>query len=563
MEQLESWLEDLLEKQRIKERNEYWSEADGYYRDGNWDEALRYYQKALGKDPQNQAIKNNIRHARARQARDTGKMFYERGDWDKAIEYYEKANRLTPNDIGILEGLSLARAYKSHQVGKEYYARKDWDNAIKHFRRAREYHYDLFFSHAVMDAEGRKLNAIGQGYFKAEDWDGAVRHFRRASNKYPFLSYLRINLKAALGNKYYEIGGYHLHDGDWVLAIMYFERSLEYWPNDQEILRDLEKAKLGYGRQALRDRAKRDFLTGEKYFYRENWDAAIRYFEAAEKNDPGNRIITEKLKLAKKKKAELENLRRTTGQPLSPPVKDLEGTPVVTKILPFSKLVTRLTGGLTGFRPALTRREEKKWFRDAGPWLEAASTPFSYVNSQLLASWVLYDWATDPVSFGSDMFEHLFGTRSLPIIKRAKGLGLTNLQPAQLLKETRAAERLLNSQVPEDIKQLAREAGGREERYRELLYNDKRFSLYILGSVMQVLHERVRKVDADMRSRGKLRGWREFSQEDYEVMVSYAIEHNRGTMHKIETVILDLTIDYEKTLASKINIPMARRPWLD
>ena len=568
---MESQLKAAKEKKRIEDRNKFWLKADNYFRDSDWDKALRYYRKALRKNPLNPQLKENIRYTRAYKAHDKGRRYFERGDWDKAIDNYEQAYALIPNDQDILESLALARAYKSHEVGKEYYAREDWDNAIKHLKRAREYHNDFFFSHEVRDAEARKLNVIGHGYFKAEDWEAAIRHFRKAYYEYPFAFYFQKNLEAALGNHYYEIGGYLLHDEDWLQAVMYFERSLEYWPNDAEILRDLKKAKLGFDRQALRDRARQDFLVGERYLYRGNWDAAIRYFKTAEKNDPKNKTIKEKLKLAQKKKAEQEDLwRRTVGQPPMPPIKDLKGNPIITSILPYSELVTRLTGNLVGFRPALTRREELVWIHKAGPWLEAASAPFPYVDEELIAGWILFDWATDPVSFKSDLAERWFGTHSAPLIKsglgledRALGLGLTNLRAADLLKKTKAAERLVSSQVPKDIKKLALEAASSEERYRELLYNDGRFSLYILGSVMQELHERVRKVEVDMRRDGKLEGWHEFTKKDYELIVHYAIERNYGKMNEVETAISDMTSDVEETFekaeAGEIVIPW---PWL-
>ena len=74
---------------------------------------------------------------------------------------------------------------------------------------------------------------------------------------------------------------------------------------------------------------------------------------------------------------------------------------------------------------------------------------------------------------------------------RAEGLGISNLRPANLLTKTHAAERLVNDKrVPDENKKLALEAMRDEDRYRQLLYEDNRFSLFVLGQTIQVLRER-------------------------------------------------------------------------
>ncbi|NQT56128.1 MAG: hypothetical protein HQ551_07855 [Desulfobacteraceae bacterium] len=239
---------------------------------------------------------------------------------------------------------------------------------------------------------------------------------------------------------------------------------------------------------------------------------------------------------------------------LSPPVKRMYTPPMIPL---YGQLIR-----LTGFRGRLTQKEAEDWLDVVGPALSKISAPFDYVDEELLGVWVIWDWATDPPvpvdsisdcfgrkfkeclpPFATDMWELWFRHHTIPGPNgpiRADGLGITNLRPADLLEDTQAASRLIsNNKVPEEIKQLAREANRSEERYRELMYKDKRFSLYVLGSTMQVLHERLRKVESEMRTRGEL-GNVQLSSEHYEQLVNYAIEHNRGTIAEIETVLKDM-----------------------
>ena len=174
-----------------------------------------------------------------------------------------------------------------------------------------------------------------------------------------------------------------------------------------------------------------------------------------------------------------------------------------------------------GLRNPLTDQERRKWFADARAYLDEVSRCFSYVSSENMAAWILFDWPTDDQSKGSDMFEGIFGERNFGTT-RAEGLGITNLRPKDLLFDTNATSRLLNTPgVPEDIKQLARKAIRSEDQYRYLLSNDDRFSFFILGAAMQSIHESLR------------REFRHQSPEFYEKHVVYAIESNLGTRKEI------------------------------
>ena len=145
----------------------------------------------------------------------------------------------------------------------------------------------------------------------------------------------------------------------------------------------------------------------------------------------------------------------------------------------------------------MTEEDWKKWIAQNADFLLEASLPFDKVSADDIAEWVLWEWETQGlIDFGSDVYEHLFGTKGFPFF-RAEGLGISNLRPDNLLRKSKAAARLRHDpdsdsykRIPGDIKKLAREAERDKGRYRELLYDNKRFSLFILGQTMELVHRR-------------------------------------------------------------------------
>nr|2AVP_A Chain A, synthetic consensus TPR protein [Methanothrix harundinacea 6Ac] len=59
--------------------------GNAYYKQGDYDEAIEYYQKALELDPRSAEAWYNL-----------GNAYYKQGDYDEAIEYYQKALELDP-----------------------------------------------------------------------------------------------------------------------------------------------------------------------------------------------------------------------------------------------------------------------------------------------------------------------------------------------------------------------------------------------------------------------------------------------------------------------------------
>ena len=199
--------------------------------------------------------------------------------------------------------------------------------------------------------------------------------------------------------------------------------------------------------------------------------------------------------------------------------------------------------GWLGLRGKLTKADRKKWIARNADYLLEASLPFDKVSVDDIAEWVLSEWNTHyPIDIASDIFEHLFGTKG-PAFARAEGLGISNLRPDNLLRKTKAAARLVHDpdsdsdqRIPGDIKKLAREAIRDKDkgRYRELLYENKRFSLFILGQTMEVLHRRFEK-----------EGYKEVPY----AAIHLAIERNAFSKVEIDNVVRELADDHGVDLA--------------
>ena len=194
--------------------------------------------------------------------------------------------------------------------------------------------------------------------------------------------------------------------------------------------------------------------------------------------------------------------------------------------------------GWLGLRGKLTKADREKWIARNADFLLEASLPFDKVSADDIAEWVLWEWKTHYlIDMAPDIFEHWFGTKG-PTFARAEGLGISNLRPDNLLRKTKAAARLVHDpdsdsdkRIPGDIKKLAREAIRDKDkgRYRELLYENKRFSFFILGQTMEVLHRRFEKEG--------------YKKVPYEA-IKLAIERNAFSKGEIDNVVRELARKY-------------------
>lgn len=82
---------------------------------GNIEQAIAYYEQALGYLPDNKAILEKLNRARAGLLNKQGKQYHEQGDWAHAIAAYQQALGYHPNSRDIRQNLRLAEKGQSYE----------------------------------------------------------------------------------------------------------------------------------------------------------------------------------------------------------------------------------------------------------------------------------------------------------------------------------------------------------------------------------------------------------------------------------------------------------------
>lgn len=163
-----------------KDAKTFFDQAADYGDKGDFDNAKKFYLKAIKSDDKYVEAYDNI-----------GLVYRRLGDLDKAIEYYKKSIQLYPN--GIMAHQNLAAVYGM---------KKDYSSAID------EYHNILKIS--PNDPEG--YFGIANSYMMLTQYDDALINAKKALELYEQTK------SPHLGDGYYLIGMIYYYKGDKVNA---------------------------------------------------------------------------------------------------------------------------------------------------------------------------------------------------------------------------------------------------------------------------------------------------------------------------------------------------------
>jgi tetratricopeptide (TPR) repeat protein len=191
-----------------------------YYNQGDYANALEYYQnaldireKVLGKEHFDIAISyNNI-----------GGIYNEQGDYPKALEYYQKALEIQEKVLGK-EHLDTAISYNN--IGGIYNRQGDYANALKYFQMALDIREKLLGKEHPDTA--RSYNNIGIIYNRQGNYLNALEYDQKA---------LAIQEKV-LGKEhpdtatsYNNIGFVYYNQGNYPKALEYYQMALDIYEN--------------------------------------------------------------------------------------------------------------------------------------------------------------------------------------------------------------------------------------------------------------------------------------------------------------------------------------------
>ncbi|MEW5768042.1 MAG: tetratricopeptide repeat protein [bacterium] len=179
-----------------------------YYLLGDYDSALKQYQKAL------EIIERIGDIAQvAKSLHQIGMVYHQRGDYDSALKQYQKALEIDER-IGDIAGV----AGSLHNIGMIYHQRGDYDSAIKHYQKALE------IAERIGDIAGvaKSLHNIGAIYHQRGDYDSAIKHYQKALEITE-----RIGDIAGVAKSLHNIGAIYHQRGDYDSALKQYQKALE------------------------------------------------------------------------------------------------------------------------------------------------------------------------------------------------------------------------------------------------------------------------------------------------------------------------------------------------
>jgi len=183
------------------------SAAFMYYEVGQYDKALKYYQKSLviekklGREFEVGKKYNNI-----------GLIYGDWGLYEKAIEYHKKGLAISKS-----LGRTTSVAVEYNNIGINYQSLNQYDLALEYLKKSLEINKTF----GIKDQISTQLNNIGLLYSDIGQYKQALQYYKDAlkiSQKYK----LDDSIATQLGN----IGCIYLYWGDYEKALDYLEKSL-------------------------------------------------------------------------------------------------------------------------------------------------------------------------------------------------------------------------------------------------------------------------------------------------------------------------------------------------
>lgn len=201
-----------------------------YERNGNFEEAEKYYLEALEVDPESAKLFNRL-----------GVFYHDQTQYEKSIGYYLKALEREPNNLLFLENLALAYSMKN-----------DYGAAIEI--------YEKFLQ--ISPANAKILNAMGVIYYNQQQYESAIEMYHKAleidKDNFLYTKNLGLALRVSGFNDeaietykraneindsdyivWNELGVLSYNEYDNENAIAYYQKAIELQPGDPVLYSNL------------------------------------------------------------------------------------------------------------------------------------------------------------------------------------------------------------------------------------------------------------------------------------------------------------------------------------
>ena len=197
---------------------DYNETGEMYLNQGDYPQALEYYQKALAR---NEKVLGKEHRDTAASYNNIGRVYYAQGNYPQALEYYQKALEIREKVLGK-EHPYTSTSYNN--LGLVYKAQGDYPQALEYYQKALEIREKgLGKEHS---STASTYNNIGAVYYNQGNYPKALEYYQKA---------LAIHEKG-LGKEYsdterdyYNIGAVYHAQGNYPKALEYYQKALEYY----------------------------------------------------------------------------------------------------------------------------------------------------------------------------------------------------------------------------------------------------------------------------------------------------------------------------------------------
>ena len=200
----------------------------------------------------------------------------QREDWENAIiafkqieqvdpEYKDVKTKISQSQVNLDKSLQQEIYEKIYGDGLADYRKGNWVNAIVAFEKVREWNPNYKSTNQLYRDAQNKLNQEGESsvknryyvqgkaYLNSRNWESAIASFNQLKNidsNYRDVQFLLQQAQTGLENearanqldKYYAEADMHFNNGDWLKAILAFEKIQQIDPNFKDVSEKLASA---------------------------------------------------------------------------------------------------------------------------------------------------------------------------------------------------------------------------------------------------------------------------------------------------------------------------------
>ncbi len=271
------WMKKVEKEKKKMEIEEHVEQAKKYFLAGDYISAQKEASQALALDSTNnlakfyyeeatQKIQENIGKAvseKEKESLEKGMECFNKGDFEKAIKSFEEVLKINPDNRIAAEYIAKAgkeiQKYIEKEVKKVDYLlkKKRYKEAKAKVKRLLKVAPDnaellkkLGEIEDRMDKEIQRLLDNGEKYYQKKDYSSARRYFESVlvldphnSKALSYLDKIKKKEKKVDPQKYYILGVQAYADGDYELAIAYWEKVLSVDPENDNARKNIERAR--------------------------------------------------------------------------------------------------------------------------------------------------------------------------------------------------------------------------------------------------------------------------------------------------------------------------------